>query len=175
MIAGLLEGQRADGSFGFPPYPKWTGRPWRLVPPAELGVPGRSRAARAAANTVLDWIAAPSEPVVVAGKERRHASMEGNALAVCCHLGMAHSLRVRRLVEVLLRSQWPDGGWNCDPHPDAHHSSFHETLAPIWGLDEYPRNTGEGGPRKSARRPPGLLLGHRRYRRASDGGALHPA
>ena len=162
MIAGLLEGQRADGSFGVHPYTKWTGAHWRLVSLAELGVPGRSRAARAAANTVLDWIAAPSEPVVVAGKERRHASMEGNALAVCCHLGMAHSLRVRRLVEVLLRSQWPDGGWNCDPNPDAHHSSFHETLAPIWGLAEYHRNTGEGRARRAARRAAELLLQRRR-------------
>ena len=174
MIAGLLEGQRADGSFGVHPYTKWTGAHWRLVSLAELGVPGRSRAARAAANTVLDWIAAPSEPIVVAGKERRHASMEGNALAVCCHLGMAHSLRVRRLVEVLLRSQWPDGGWNCDLNPDAHHSSFHETLAPIWGLAEYHRNTGEGRARRAARRAAELLLEHRLFRRTSDGEAIHP-
>src|SRR5256712_13282575 len=100
--------------------------------------------------------------------------MEGNALAVCCHLGMAHSLRVRRLGEVLPRSQWPDGGWNCDLNPDAHHSSFHETLAPIWGLAEYHRNTGEGRARRAARRAAELLLEHRLFRRTSDGEAIHP-
>jgi hypothetical protein len=174
MIAGLLSGQQPDGSFGVDPYTKWTGAHWRLVSLVELGIPGKSRAARAAARTVLDWIAAPSEPVIVAGKERRHAAMEGNALAVCCRLGMAQSLRVRHLAEVLLRSQWPDGGWNCDPNPDAHRSSFHETLAPIWGLVEYHRGTGDGRARKAARRAAELLLEHRLFRATESGDAIDP-
>jgi hypothetical protein len=174
MIAGLLSGQQADGSFGVHPYTKWTGAHWRLISLVELGIPGKSRAARAAASTVLDWIAAPSDPVVGAGKERRHASMEGNALAVCCRLGMAHSLRVRHLAEVLLRSQWPDGGWNCDLNPDAHRSSFHETLGPIWGLIEYHRGTGDGRARKAARRAGELLLEHRLFRSLGTGDVIHP-
>ena len=174
MIAGLLEGQQPDGGFGVHPYSKWKGAHWRLVSLVELGIPARSRAARAAADTVLDWIAAPSEPMIVAGKERRHASMEGNALAVCCRLGMARRLRVRRLAEVLLRSQWPDGGWNCDVDPDARHSSFHETLAPIWGLVEYHRSTADGRARRAARRAGELLLEHRLFRRTSNGDPIHP-
>src|SRR5205807_451846 len=109
----------------------------------ELGIPATNRAGRAAAATVLDWIASPSEPRVIRGIERRHASMEGNALAVCCRLQMAKNPRVRHLVDVLLRAQWPDGGWNCRTDRDAHHSSFHESLAPIWGLTEYHRATGD--------------------------------
>src|ERR1700738_842188 len=101
MIDGLLAGQRSDGSFGVHPYKKWVGSHWRLVSLVELGVPRTSRAARAAANDVLGWIAAPSEPVVLAGRERRHASMEGNALAACSRLGMARDSRVRPLVDVL--------------------------------------------------------------------------
>src|SRR5437879_13043729 len=104
MIAGLLEGQRADGSFGVHPYTKWTGAHWRLVSLAEPGVPGRSRAARAAANTVPDWIAAPSQPVVEAGKGRRPAPMGGRAVAGCSRIGVAHSLRVATLAVVLLGS-----------------------------------------------------------------------
>jgi hypothetical protein len=106
---------------------------------------------------VLDWIAAPSDPVVVAGKERRHASMEGNALAVCCRLGMAHSLRVRHLAEV-----------------HAHRSSFHETLGPIWGLIEYHRGTGDGRARKAARRAGELLLERRLFRSLGTGDVIHP-
>jgi hypothetical protein len=169
MIAGLLSGQRHDGGFGVHPYSKWTGSHWRLVSLVELGVPRTSRAARAAANDVLAWIAKPSEPVVVAGRERRHASMEGNALAVCCRLGMARDARVRHLVDVLLRSQWPDGGWNCDTRSAARRSSFHESLAPIWGLVEYHRATGNEAAFRAAERAAEVLLEHRLFRSRRTG------
>jgi hypothetical protein len=173
MIAGLLSGQRADGGFGVHPYSKWKGGHWRLVSLIELGVPRNNRAARAAARTVLDWIAAPSEPIVIKGRERRHASMEGNAVAVCCRLGMAHDGRVRRLVDVLLRSQWPDGGWNCDRAPAAHRSSFHESLAPIWGLVEYHRATEDAHALAAANRGGDLLLDHRLFQAIRTSHVIH--
>jgi hypothetical protein len=172
MIAGLLAGQRGDGGFGVGPYSKWTGAHWRLVSLVELRVPRADRGARAAATTVLDWIAAPSEPVVIKGLERRHASQEGNALAVCCRLGMARDTRVAHLVEVLLRAQWPDGGWNCRQDLDAHRSSFHETLAPIWGLVEFQRATGDAESLAAARRAVELLLEHRLFRSIRTGRAI---
>jgi hypothetical protein len=169
MIAGLLSGQRPDGGFGVHPYSKWTGSHWRLVSLIELGVPKTSRPARAAANNVLGWIAAPSDRMVIDGRERRHASMEGNALAACCRLGMAHDARVRHLVDVLLRSQWADGGWNCDREPSERRSSFHETLAPIWGLVEYHRATGDRDSLEAAQRAVELLLAHRLFRSRKSG------
>lgn len=173
MIAGLLRGQRRDGGFGGHPYSKWTGAHWRLVSLVELGVPKSDPRARAAANNVLEWIAAPSVPNVVAGRERRHASMEGNALAACSRLGMARKKEVRHLVDVLLRAQWPDGGWNCDINPGARRSSFHETLAPIWGLVEYNRATGDREALEAAQRGGELLLSHSLYR-SSAGVTIHP-
>ncbi len=174
MIAGLLGGQRQDGGFGGHPYGKWTGAHWRLVSLVELGIASTDDRARAAANTVLDWIAAPSVPHVIAGKERRHASMEGNALAVCSRLGMARKKQVRQLADVLLRSQWPDGGWNCDTSPSARRSSFHESLAPIWGLVEYHRATGDRDALEAAQRAGELLLSHRLYRSTTTGAPIHP-
>jgi hypothetical protein len=173
-MARLLSGQHADGGFGVHPYSKWTGSHWRLVSLVELGVPRTSRPARLAAQDVLRWIAAPSEPVVVDGRERRHASMEGNALAVCCRLGMARDRRVRHLVEVLLRSQWPDGGWNCDRKPGATHSSFHESLAPIRGLVEYHRATSDSAALVAASAAGELLLRHGLFKTMSTGHAIHP-
>ncbi len=173
MIAGLLRGQRRDGGFGVHPYSKWTGAHWRLISLVELGVPATDTKARAAAKTVLDWIAAPSEPEVVVGKERRHASIEGNALAVCCRLGIALNKQVRRLVDVLLRSQWPDGGWNCDTTPTARRSSFHESLAPIWGLTEYHRATGDRDALEAAQRAGELLLSRRLFRSTTTGEPIH--
>ena len=169
MIARLLSGQRPDGGFGVHPYSKWTGSHWRLVSLVELGVPKTSGPARAAANNVLAWIAAPSDPMMIDGRERRHASMEGNALAVCCRLGMAREARVRHLVDVLLRSQWADGGWNCDREPSERRSSFHETLAPIWGLVEYHRATGDRDSFEAAQRAVELLLQHRLFRSRKSG------
>jgi hypothetical protein len=112
--------------------------------------------------------------VVIAGRERRHASMEGNALAVGCRLGLARDPRIESVVEVLLRSQWPDGGWNCDVNPAAHRSSFHETLAPIWGLVEYNRSTGDQKALEAAQRAVALLLEHRLYRSTGTGQPIHP-
>jgi hypothetical protein len=173
MIAGLLRGQRRDGGFGGHPYSKWTGAHWRLVSLVELGVAATDAKARAAANSVLEWLAAPSVPNVVAGKERRHASMEGNAVAACSRLGLARRKEVRHLVDVLLRAQWPDGGWNCDISPTARRSSFHESLAPIWGLVEYHRATGDRQALDAAQHAGELLLSHNLYR-SSTGATIHP-
>ena len=173
MIAGLLAGQQADGGFGVGPYSKWKGAHWRLVSLVELGIPPRNKAARAAAKTVLDWIASPRQTApVIKGLERRHASIEGNALAVSCRLGLAGASQVKYLVGVLLRSQWPDGGWNCDRDPYAHRSSFHESLAPIWGLVEYHRATGDADSLRAALRAVELLLEHRLFRSMSTGKAI---
>jgi hypothetical protein len=175
MIAGLLKGQRADGGFGVQPYSKWKGGHWRLVSLVELGVARTDPAARKAASAILDWIARPAHTApVIKGLERRHASIEGNALAVCCRLGLAGSPKARFLAAVLLRAQWPDGGWNCDRHPTAHRSSFHESLAPIWGLFEYHRATGDAKALTAARRGAELLLEHRLFRSTRTGDAIHP-
>jgi hypothetical protein len=136
-------------------------------------VPRTSLEANRAADHVLDWIAKPDEPLVIAGRERRHASMEGNALAVCSRLGKHRDRRVRHLVEVLLRSQWPDGGWNCDRNEEAAHSSFHESLAPIWGLVEYHRETKDARAWDAAQAAGELLLQHELFKSSRTGAPIH--
>jgi hypothetical protein len=173
MIAGLLAGQQPDGGFRVGPYSKWTGAHWRLVSLVELGIPARSSAARAAAKSVLEWIASPRHTApVIKGLERRHASIEGNALAVSCRLGLAGTPQVKFLAGVLLRSQWPDGGWNCDRDPEAHRSSFHESLAPIWGLVEYHRATADAKSLEAAEHAGELLLEHRLFRSKRTGNVI---
>lgn len=174
MVAGLLAGQETDGSFGVHPYRKWTGAHWRLVSLVELGLPPGDLDGVRATEGVLAWIGGPSKARVVSGRERRHASMEGNALFVCCRLGLARDERVRSLVETLLRSQWPDGGWNCDGRPEATHSSFHETVTPIRGLAAYHAATGDTAALEAAVRGADLLLSHRLFRRSSNGEVIHP-
>ncbi len=101
-------------------------------------------AARLAADQVLQWLTSDKHHAqikAIDGRTRRCASQEGNALAVCARLGMTNDPRVQYLAQSLVEWQWDDGGWNCDKNPDADHSSFYESLAPLWGLIEYHRVT----------------------------------
>lgn len=168
----LLAGQQPDGGFGVHPYAKWTGAHWRLVSLVELGTPrGHAMAVRMAWR-VLEWLTGEKHRdgiKRVDGRVRAHASKEGNALAACSIIGLADDERVQRLAESLLDWQWPDGGWNCDPGPKADHSSFHESLLPLWGLVEYANVTRARGYGKGIDRASEFFLKHKLYRSCTDG------
>jgi hypothetical protein len=171
-IRALVRGQRRDGGFGVHPYRKWSGAHWRLISLVELGIPAGHPVALAAVEEVLTWLFSPEHTrriYTVADLARQHASQEGNALAVCCHLGLAGEPQVRGLADSLLRAQWPDGGWNCDPSPTARHSSFHESLHPLWGLSEFARATGDTSAARAADRASELFLEHRLFRSHTSG------
>jgi hypothetical protein len=172
LVRALRAGQQADGGFGVHAYGKWAGAHWRLVSLVELGVPAGEPRCVAAAETVLAWLTGKSHRAAVRtidGLTRRCASQEGNALAVCCRLGLSGDPRVRLLAESLVEWQWPDGGWNCDPRASGRRSSFHESLPPMWGLHEYWAATGEPAAREAAARTAELFLDHRLFRTLSTG------
>ena len=177
IVRGLLDGQQPNGGFGSHPYKKWTGAHWRLVSLVELGVPAGHPPALAAAETVLDWLTGKGHRQAIKavdGLVRRCASQEGNALAVCCRLGMAGDPRVELLARSLEEWQWPDGGWNCDPRAGGHRSSFHESLAPAWGLHEYAGTTSAAWAETAAQRAAELFLEHRVYRSLATGETISP-
>src|SRR4029450_5449506 len=151
----LLAGQQSDGGFGAHPYRKWTGAHWRLGSLGGFAAPAGEPRPQAAARPVPGCRTARShrERVpVIDGLVRRCASQEGNALAVACRLGMAGDPRAELLARSLVDWQWPDGGWNCDLRASGRRSSFHESLAPTWGLHENWRATGASGGRGAAGR-----------------------
>lgn len=177
VVRALLDGQQPDGGFGGHPYNKWVGAHWRLVSLVELGIPAGEPRAVAAARTVLAWLAGPAHRrgvPVIEGLARRCGSQEGNALAVAARLGLATDERARILAAGLMEWQWPDGGWNCDRRPQAHRSSFHETLPPIWGLHEYAAAAGDRDAETAARRGAELLLEHRLFRTLATGETISP-
>jgi hypothetical protein len=174
-VTALLSGQHADGGFGVHPYRKWTGAHWRLVSLAELNVPAGEPRAVAAANQVLTWLASEAHlPPVIGGLARAHASVQGNALAACCRLGLASTPRARFLAEALVSWQWPDGGWNCDPNA-TRRSSFHESLAATWGLHEFASATGDATARQAASRAAELFLSHGLFRSPGTGQVINRA
>ena len=134
----------------------------------ELEAPRSDPRLRLAANQVLDWLNSGPITAMVNGRARIHASIPGNAIAVCSRLGMSSDKRVKHLVEVLLETQWPDGGWNCDQKPEATHSSFYESLATLWGLIEYSKVTSNTDASQSAERAAELFLEHRLFRSTSS-------
>lgn len=147
-VTALLSGQQPGGGFGVHPCRKWAGAHWRLVSLVELAIPPGEPRAVAAAGHVLAWLASPARRVqVIGGLARAHASIEGNALAACCRLGLAGDPRVRSLAGSLIAWQWPAGGWNCDPAATGRRSSFHESLGPAWGCTSTGRPPATAPPR----------------------------
>jgi hypothetical protein len=145
-----------------------------------LGIPPVEPRALAAAGQVLDWLCGDGHRKAIrkiSGLTRRCASQEGNALAVSSRLGLAGDARVKRLAESLIEWQWPDGGWNCDKNANAHHSSFHESLPPLWGLLEYRHSEGErslAGLGQAIERAAEFFLCHRLFRSDRNGEVIHP-
>ena len=185
LLAGQHIGQQKSkdsfgvhpGGFGVHPYKKWDGAHWRLVSLVELGIPVREPRAVSAADQVLQWLTSEfhrSQIKAIDGRVRRCGSQEGNALAVCSRLGLIEDPRVQYLAESLIKWQWPDGGWNCDKRPEANHSSFYESLAPMWGLIEYHRATGDEAALHAAQRTAEMFLRHRLFRSTTTGGVIDP-
>jgi hypothetical protein len=172
IVEGLL-----DFDFDAHPYKKWQGSHWRLVSLVELGIPPGDERALAGADHVLDgWLTTQGHRKripTIDGLTRRCGSQEGNALAVCCRLGMAGDPRVQLLAESLVGWQWPDGGWNCDRKATGYRSSFNESLPPMWGLHEYFLATGDTAARDAAGRTAELFLEHRIFLSLKTGEPIH--
>jgi hypothetical protein len=146
------------------PYRKWDGAHWRLVELTELEATDDERV-EPAANRVLDW-ATTLRPRRMEGLPRVHASQQGNALLIGLRV-MRNDPRLHQLAHDLIAWQWPDGGWNCDPHATGRRSSFHESLIPMHALHEY-------GAHDAADRTAELLLDHRLFRSTTTGEPIHP-
>jgi hypothetical protein len=170
-VRALLSGQRPDGGFGVHPYRKWIGSHWRLVSLVELAIPKENKQAHRAAEEVLVWLsnALQNSTTIVNKFTRKHASVYGNPVGVCSYLGLAEDPRVKQIANSLVEWQWPDGGWNCDPNPSAHHSSFYESLATLWGLIQYQKETDDKEISSAVKRTSELLLSHHLFKSHTSG------
>ena len=181
LIAGVPPG---------PVYNKWHGAHWVLADLADLGYPSGSPELTGFRDRVLDhWLrpeyyseyetkskagayGKPAVPVI-AGRHRRCASQQGNALRAIIRLGIPDA-RAEQLVERLLHWQWPDGGWNCDRNPGADTSSFMETLLPMRGLAAYATWRDDESARAGARAAAEVFLTRDLFRRRRDGKPMDP-
>ena len=184
----LRRGDAFDANHPARIYRYWQGLHWALTSLADLGYPPDEPSVAPLVRQAVDvWTApryerllsaAESTPgsarfgvPVIAGKPRRCASIQGNALLYATELGFVDE-KVDRLAELLGRWQWPDGGWNCARGPTAHVSSFMETLVPMQALATYAQRTGNVRARARAGRAGEVFLRRRLFRRVHGGAVM---
>jgi hypothetical protein len=171
-------------------YYKWQGLHWVLASLADLGYPEGDESLHPIRDRVVDFWLSPryfreftarTEAEAYRGRGvplmrdryRRCGSQQGNALYSVVTLGIADE-RAHSLAERLLHWQWPDGGWNCDRHPEADTSSFMETLLPMVGLAVYARKYRRPAAAKAARAAADVFLRRKLFKRVSDGRLIAP-
>lgn len=173
-VRRLLSEREANGRIPFHPYAKWYGAHWVLAALADLDYPAGDERLIPLREQVYAWLfdkAHARAIKVIAGRARRCASQEGNALHALLKLGLADE-RTEELARRLREWQWPDGGWNCDKNPAARNSSFMESLVPLRGLALHARLTGSEGSKQAAERAAEVFLKRRLFKRQRDGGFI---
>lgn len=170
----LLSERDEKGEIPWHPYTKWCGAHWVLADLADNGYPAGDETLVPLRGQVYGWLFGPDHQKsirLINGRIRRCASQEGNALFATLKLGLADE-RTDELASRLVQWQWPDGGWNCDKHPHASHSSFMESLIPLRGLALHARLTGNPHSREAAQRATEIFLKRHLYQRQQDGSVM---
>lgn len=165
-IQAMLEWRSPDGSLPVHAYSKWKGAFWTLLQFVDLGYPSGDDTLLPLREQIYGWLLDPDRLKripQIQGRWRRCALQEGGTVFSLVRLGLADE-RTEQLVELLLKWQWQDGGWNCDKKPEATHSSFHESLIPLRGMNAYARASGDPQAKAVAERTAEMFLEHRLYK-----------
>jgi hypothetical protein len=185
----LLSERREDGRIPYHPYSKWYGPHWVLTDLADIYYPAEDKFLLPLKEQEYEWLfsethlrSAPfrkghgGKPLGP-DRPRIHASMEANAIFSLLRLGL-NDEKTDELADRLVKTQWPDGGWNCDRRPSPTHpanSSFHETITPLRALALHAKMTGNSRSREAAKRAAEVFLKRRMYKRQSDGTIISSA
>ncbi len=176
IARALLAERLPDGRTRRHAYSKWDGAHWILVVLADLSYPPGDETLRPMVEQCYAWLLSAAHAKHIRemnGRVRRCASQEGYAIWYALRLGFAND-QTTELVERLLKWQWPDGGWNCDKHPEASKSSFMETLIPLRALALYARVSGDGRVRQAVERTAEVFLRRALFKRQRDGEVMDP-
>ena len=177
----LLAERDRSGTIPSHPYGKWYGAHWVLADLADIYYPRRDRSLLPLRAQEYEWLFSDAHLETApftksrAGREfgperpRIHASMEANAIFSLTRLGL-NDERTEQLLERLLKTQWPDGGWNCDRrlHANPTVSSFHETITPLRALALHAERTGSSRSKEAAKIAAEIFLKRKMFRRQSD-------
>jgi hypothetical protein len=181
MAKQLLSERDSDGSIPYDPYGKRYGPHWVLTALADNYYPEGDRSLVPLRNAEYDWLFSKSHMDLFSNRYlgrvfpperlRIHASIEGNAIFSLLRLGLDDE-KTDGLVDRLLKTQWPDGGWNCDRRLSPYNpqiSSFHETITPLRGLALHAKIRKSSRSRDAAKRAAEIFLKRKMFRRQRDG------
>jgi hypothetical protein len=172
----MLAPRNVDGKFPWHAYQKWKGAFWTLLALTDLGYPAGDKNLQPLAEQDFEWLLDAKRLKAIPfidGRWRRCACQESGAVFSMVKLGLADA-RVEQLVELLLKWQWPDGGWNCDKHPEASHSSFHESFIPLRALNAWWQVSGDPRVKAAMDRTAELFLSHHLYKRSTNMQIINP-
>ncbi len=171
LLKQLLCDRAADGRIPYQPYDKWFGAHWVLSILADLRYPpGDDTLKTMQEQCYQTWLSKDHEKHIrsIDGRVRRCASQEGNCIYYSLALGLADD-RTDELAHRLMKWQWQDGGWNCDKNPEAHNSSYHETLIPLRGMALYANVSGNPRAAGTAQRAAEIFLKRHLFKKMRDG------
>ena len=177
-VVTLLSERDKTGRIPHHPYTaKWYGAHWVLVALAELRYPAGDESLVPLRDQIMGWLFSNDYERRVGrvhGLPTLHASIDGNAVWSTLSLGIADE-RIEPLVQRLLDTQWPDGGWNCDRRASGRSSSFTESLVPLRALALHARLTGDRRSQTAAEHASEFFLAHRLFRRRHGGRVIAPS
>jgi hypothetical protein len=139
--ARFLSKQREDGHWGINFYqPKWTSTHYTLLDLRTIGLPPHHQQVQKSVEMTM------RQPAGTDGGIRLAVSLKTSDVCVngmILNYGsyfLPRAQRLKDVVEYLLQTQMPDGGWNCEYLcPSTTHSSMHSTLSVLEGLLQFKR------------------------------------
>ncbi len=178
-VAELLREQHPEGYWGEPEdcyWPKWRATVWPLILLAEMGLPGNDPRIRNACEYFLKMAMSqdgswppPDYPEgdLTGYRLLWEPCVTGNMARTLVQFSLGEDSRVREMFEWLIRTQIPDGGWNCDAGhwgTAVHHSSFMSTIEPLWAFSALDPGHWPKGGKEAVARGCEFLLVHRLYK-----------
>jgi len=175
-VQTMLGSRDSEGRFPWHPYQKWNGAFWTFLVLADMGYPAGDASLLPLKEQIYEWILSPrhiKSILLINNRWRRCVCQEGGVIFAMLRLGLMDD-RVQQLVESLLKWQWPDGGWNCDKHPEASHSSFHESFIPLRALNAYWQASGDERVKAARDRAAERFLSRSLYKNPATGEPIKP-
>ena len=142
--ARFLSEQKKNGHWGRGFYhPKWISTHYTLLDLKNIGLPQDNISARNSIRMIFEQ-AIGQDGGVNFSKTLKDSDVCVNGMVVnfAAYFRMMGK-NLDSLIDFLLATQMRDGGWNCEHHHGAIHSSLHTTISVLEGLLEYKKAGGK--------------------------------